>query len=304
MAGVGQTSAGLRLLAGHRLLAVAEVLGVVAGHGLLRVLRLVGRLRQRALAAGVLLLGRLRAGELLRGAGRYGTGRHLRAGLRPGVAGLLVGRGLLHRVFGGPGNPGTPDGSGVPGVLGMRGTPGVLGATGVPGLLLGVLDLLCVFDLRAVLGVLGLLCVRGVLCVRELLGVVGLLGVLGVSGVRGVLHGRVPGLVLRQGLCRGCVLLLFGPGALRSGHQEVFLLGRFGHTVRADDGAVRGGSTDTAGRVREGVAAVGRRAVVPLLLTARVLRQPLSRDLTGVSHAFPSPIASAPSNPADDRLTP
>lgn len=70
--------------------------------------------------------------------------------------------------------------------------------------------------------------------------------------------------------------LRFAPGALRARHQQkIVVLGR-----------MLGGSEEGV-RTRGGVAR--------LLHHACVLRQSLARDLAGVTHAYPSPIVSAPS---------
>lgn len=96
--------------------------------------------------------------------------------------------------------------------------------------------------------------------------------------------------------------LLLAPGALGTRHQQqvfVVLLGERG-LVGGGCGGCGGCAAEAVGRVGEGVGAGGRNVRLSLpLLPACVLRQPLFRDLTGVSHAFPLPIASAPSNPAD-----
>ncbi|MFG3256483.1 hypothetical protein [Streptomyces sp. NPDC048172] len=120
------------------------------------------------------------------------------------------------------------------------------------------------------------------------------------------LYGR---LLLPLGLLRHLAMSALGSGntgdtgsaralAPRAGRrrheQQVLFLGHRGSAAGAE----------AVGRVREGVGAGGRNARLTFRLPACVLRQSLSWDLAGVSHAFPSPIASAPSNPADDRHAP
>ncbi len=91
-------------------------------------------------------------------------------------------------------------------------------------------------------------------------------------------HGRLRRRRLREGLALrgGGGGLRVAPGTLGGRHQqEVVVLG-----------GVLGG-VEEGGRVRGGDAR--------LLHHACVLRQSLARDLAGVSHAYPSPIVSAPS---------
>lgn len=90
--------------------------------------------------------------------------------------------------------------------------------------------------------------------------------------LRGGRSGAVPALLGQRCLAR----LSFAPGTLGARHQqEIVVLGR------------------VLGGVEEGVGTRGGGA--RLLHHACVLRQSLARDLAGVTHAYPSPIVSAPS---------
>ncbi|GAA1316198.1 hypothetical protein GCM10009647_044870 [Streptomyces sanglieri] len=117
-------------------------------------------------------------------------------------------------------------------------------------------------------GALGL---RGGLAGRLGIGLCHGLGLIGaLSGQRG-LGGDALGV-----LARGRYGLRVAPSSLRARHQEeVFVLG------------------DMLGGSEVGVGVRGGDA--RLLHRACVLRQSLDRDLAGVTHAYPSPIVSAPS---------
>ncbi|GAA1163151.1 hypothetical protein GCM10009578_001870 [Streptomyces rhizosphaericus] len=125
------------------------------------------------------------------------------------------------------------------------------------------------------------------------------LGHLGLGVRGGVEHPRL----VRPGLVLG---LLLAPGALGARHQQQVVL--LAHVFGAVEEGVGGAGRDT-GLWLFDVTGVGRRGMDIRRVrvsesSACVLRQSLARDLAGVGHAYPSPIASAPSNRLPPRASP
>ena len=234
------------------------------------------------------LLG-LRRAEVQRTARRGGGGPLASAGLRRGG-----GRRLL-ALGGGRAYGSHVDGAGVPAVRLVR--PRDRRARrrellGTRGLLLLRLRVLAVRGLLGV-GIVGVL--RRLLRVGVLLGV-GLRVGVGLDVRLGV--GVPVGLYVRLGpvhprLCVRVLLLHVAPRALGA-RQEHLLLARVHGAVDAC-GAVRG-SVGVRGGCRDAL-------LLGFRLPARILRLPLTGD-PGVSHAYPSPIGSASSNPAIGRRAP
>ncbi|OEV29642.1 hypothetical protein AN219_15405 [Streptomyces nanshensis] len=130
--------------------------------------------------------------------------------------------------------------------------------------------------------------------VRALLHVGVLLGVRVVLGVRVLLRIWVLAardLRLRLGACGGLRVV---PRTVRARQQQLRAGGGGFGSRRIAEACVR---------CRVGVAAVHRKTRLSAVrLPACILRLPLTRDLAGVSHAYPSRIGSASSSPADSRL--